>query len=280
MARPVRRGPWPAQPTASQRLALLLVIVAVIASAVVILATDGNTIAQDIAIGIISSFVASLVIYASTVLTEPDSARDAVRSLDRTVELLAGGSPILEHAREHGIRAAKPKIAYGQAEWISLLEEAQEELFIVGHALNKWCEGAVREPFVQHVTRLLRAGKPVSLVALPHDGQITKQLGEQRRKDYRDRIELTMETLAVVRDDVTDRQRANLIVHHLDEQVTMPYMVSGNERTLITAPYPAAEQESGRMLAITLDSNSEIGHAVRQDVQGLISKHSTPYPWQ
>ncbi len=275
--RPLGRLPW--HPTRVQRLALLLIVLAVVASGIIIVITAGNSTAEAIAVGVMSSFVASLVLLACSTLVEPDSAREAVASLDRTVTLLAGGAPLLEHAREHGIRAVKPKGAYRREEWIGLLEGAQEELFIVGHALDKWCVPGVRDAFTENIIRLLDAGKTVQLVALPLKGEVTKQLAAQRSKDYTNRIELTLETLCAIREKISERERANLAVRCLAPNVTMPYMVAGNERTLITAPYPAADQDSGRILAVTIDKDTPIGNALRQDVTWLISKYSTEHDW-
>jgi hypothetical protein len=256
-----------ASPTKAQRYGIFVAVMLAIAGGIIAIAIAGSRIEKDIAIGV-------------TMLIESDATREAIASFDKTVKVLAAQAPLLQQGDKHGVSAIKPKGHYDANEWIALLTDAREELFIVGHALDKWCDqDHVREHFAEAIVRLASAGKRVQLVALPPDGEVTEKLGEQRDKVYTNRINHTMDALAKIRQDIPQPQRRNLHVLHLHENMTMPYMIAGNEHTLITAPYPTGTQESNKMPAITVASREVLGAALRSDMQWLIEHHCSPHTW-
>ncbi|MEA2493154.1 MAG: hypothetical protein QOJ29_1065 [Thermoleophilaceae bacterium] len=269
-----------AAPTKLQRYAIFVAVMLALTGGAIAIVLSGNRTERDIAIGVISSFVASLIILGATILIENDETRTAVASFEDTVKALAARAPLLHQADKHGVQAIKPKSLYNDDEWIALLTHAREELFFVGHALDKWCN---REPVKRHfsetIVRLASAGKPVRLVALPPEGEVTAKLGDQREKVYPKRINHTMGVLAAIRKQIPKDQRLNLQVMHLREDVTMPYMIVGNEHTLITASYPTGTEDSNNMPAVTVDSQQALGIALRSDMEWLVTHHCTAHKW-
>lgn len=235
------------------------------------LASDRSSIAFTIGAGVAASLAASLYALFVNYLLVGDTGVDVER-FEETVANLERGAPLLEHARRHGVLAVKPKSAYPPPEWIALLE-ARKELFIVGHALHKWCRDHVKPSFVEAISRLVLNDGQVQLVVLPLDGEVTARLTAQRGKEYRRYIAETLETLAQISLDLPPEDRHRLDVRWLHEHAPMPYMLAGNEHMLITAPYPIAG-DSDAMLAVTIAASSPAGSAMRDDLRRLVATYS------
>ncbi len=239
----------------------------------VALMTDREGLGYTVGTGVVASLFASVYVLAVGEYLLGGTGVDIER-LEEAAERLERGAVLLEHAREHGALAVKPKSRYAPDEWIALLD-AREDLYIVGHALHKWCRDDVRGPFVAAVERLVRAGKRVQLVILPLDGEVTRRIGEQRGKDYHRRVEETLDTLAAVYRALPERKRALLDVRQLCEEAPMPYMLAGNEDVLVTAPYPIAA-DSDTIFALTVDAKGPLGAAILDDLKRLVASYSEP----
>jgi hypothetical protein len=256
-------------------LGLMTIFAALLVAIGVMVASDRDGVWFVVGAGVLGSLIASIIALWLDLVVKASAGegRDAAR-VERAVTTLALSVPLLEHGVRHGIRALKPKRDYETEEWVAILASARKQLFIVGHALDSWCRADVRPQFTATLRRLVLDGRPVRLIALPPDGQTTVRLGEQRGQDYGRRIRQTMSVLAGLHATLPSERREHLDVRVLHEDVPMPYMVAGNEHTLVTSPYPIAARGSGTMLAMEVDTTTPFGVALLEDLGWLAERHS------
>ena len=264
------------EPRRSHRL-LVVVATLVLGSAIaigVMVGSSPNGNAFAIGVGVLGSLIASFYVVWVNVFVLGDGGIDVGR-LEDAVIALRRATPVLEQAAEHSVLALKAKGRYTDADWTALLEDAQRELFIVGHALNKWCRDDMRALFVTTIQRLLAHDGQVQLIMLPLDGTVTARLSDQRGKDYRRRIAETLDVLAPLHAQLSEHHRARLDVRMLlDTAPPMPYMLAGNDRVLITASYPLSAEDSDEMLAVTVEAGTPFASALRKDLRGLARNYS------
>lgn len=250
-------------------IAIALFIAGVLAT------TDSSKVPFIVAIGVVGSLIASFIALLVNVLVVGDTTgrvTGAATSLEVGIASLRTATDLLEQTQANGIRAVKPKGDYALSEWRALLTGAQQRFFVVGHALDKWCKQELRGTFAETLHRLACEGKDVWLVTLPLDGSAHQD--PHRGVSYERRLETTMLLLAEIHAGLPADRRRHLHVRTLRQGVPMPYTVAGNERVLITSPYPGTEQQSSTMLALTIDSNAEAGRRIYDDVAGLF-RHLT-----
>ena len=230
-----------------------------------------------IAAGILGSLIASaLMLIATEIVLGPrrDDNLEAAERLDEGLVALRDTAALVAGAADHGIRAIKPKSDYTRAEWISVLDDAEEGLTLVGHALDKWCQEDIREHFDRAIERLANAGKPVQLVTLPPYGPNTDRIGDQRRKDYGSRVRDTLDVVDGIYARLSKESRESLSVRTLRGAVDMPYMLVANEKVVITCAYPTVSQSSDLMLTSKVRPDSPIGHFMREDVRQLVASRT------
>jgi hypothetical protein len=266
-------------PSPGQRYLVLVAVLVGVAALVLIVAKTGQGKTEEIVVGVLGSIIASILILGVNFLTAGDSDRASAHAVEDAVGLLTRQAPLLDDGHTHKVQAVRPKGEYERDEWIALLRDAQEELYIVGHAVDSWCDTGVQRDFVAAIDRLARDGGTIRLVTLPEGGTVTRFLAVQRGKQYDERIRRTLDVLGAIHSNLPAKHRGNLHVSHLREDTTMPYTVAGNEHTLIIATYPIAGQDSDRMPAIKLAARSPLGAAVRDDLDWLIKKLTTPHVW-
>jgi hypothetical protein len=244
----------------------------------VLLKTSRSSAWFVIAASVLGSLVASIAFaFVDAVLLGNPSrdARETLLRFGKSVDRLHAAIPVLEQSRENDVRAIKPKGAYGKDEWRNVLIEAQEELLLVGHALDKWCTDDIAPYFRSAIKRLTEGGRPVQLLMLSESGRPAAAL---RAKDYKPRLRKSLEELAAVYADLTDEAKQHLHVHMLKPTAQMPYMAVGNEHILITAPYPATTQSSDTMPALEVGAASNIAQAIREDIRDLVRQHAVVAP--
>jgi hypothetical protein len=252
-------------------IAIALFIAGVLAT------TDSSKVPFIVAIGVVGSLIASFIALLVNVLVVGDTAgrvTTAVTTLDAGIDQLRTASEILAQTQANGIRAVKPKGEYELPEWRALLTGAHQRFFVVGHALDKWCKQELRATFAETLDRLARDGGDIFLVTLPLDGSAHQD--PHRGVDYERRIETTMRLLAEIHARLPADRRRHLNVRTLRQGVPMPYTVAGNERVLITSSYPGTEQQSGTMLALTIDANADAGRRIYNDIMGLFHDLTDP----
>jgi hypothetical protein len=262
--------------TTIQRLGITALAITILIALGIMLTSDTSgswfAIGASLLASVIASFIALWINLVVVGTDGPDHVE--LTRANQAFAMLASSVPLLKAVDEHGVRAAKPKSAFELDEWRILLNDAHEELYIVGHALDKWCRDEIRASFVETIQRLVSNEKRVRLVALPPTGKVTKQLSDQRHRKYEHRIRQTLRVLASVHQGLEDEHRKYLDVRSLRDGVPMPYMVSGNENFLIVSAYPAAAQESGDMLAVSVGANWPLGRAIRADLSALAERHA------
>jgi hypothetical protein len=258
---------------------LLVVATLVVGGAIaigVMVRTNPHRTAFAIGVAVLGSLIASFYVLWVNVFVLGEGPADTARVQDAIVAL-GRAAPLLEQASEHGVLAVMAKGNHAAADWLALVDGAETELFIVGHALNKWCRDDIRAAFVRAVERVVSSNGTVQLVMLPLDGPVTRQLTSQRGKDYRRRIAETLGVLASINAALPKRSRARLDVRMLhDASSPMPYMLAGNDKLLITAPYPLAAEDSDAMLAVTVASDSAFAAVLRKDLRSFVDTYSDP----
>jgi len=193
----------------------------------------------------------------------------AARRLEAGLVSLTSAIPILEQADSHAITSVQPKIDYTAAQWKSVLENTHGRLFLVGHALDKWCRDGIEPVFAETIDRLARSGKPVRLLTRPlGEVDMKRELGHDKR------LRTTLRLVANVYVKLPESARRNLQVKALKKDVAMHYMLVANESVVITSPYPTTAQVSTPMLAVTVASESTFGAAIWDDAIGLFESYS------
>jgi hypothetical protein len=221
-----------------------------------------------VAIGIAASLLASFVFAIVDGLLVGSRRRELQENLESVAESAARlkcDLMLLAKAEEHRIELVKPKVAYSDDEWLALLRGAQHSLTMIGHALDKWCEGEIKQEFCMTIRRIVANGGEVRLVMLAEGASRVARL---RSKGYTERIQRTLKVLAELHPQLNGPGK--LSVYHLGDKLDMPYMAVANERVMIAAPYPAATQSSNRMPAVVVSCESEIAKQLHHDIDVLI----------
>jgi hypothetical protein len=241
----------------------------------ILIATDPSSTTFVITASVLGSLIASLVVTGidAVLLDNPAKAtRENLSRLESQIATLGIIVPAVRDVQRNDIRTIKSKHEYEDAEWRAILTEARESLLLVGHALSKWCDHVMEAEFCAAIDRLVRDGKEVCLLTLSDNGP---RVAQQRDKGYDGRVRATLDVLANLSRELPEDAQQRLHVHKLGDDVELPYMAVANDRILITAPYPAANQSSDPMPTLTVGADSPIAKALREDIHQTIKRHST-----
>lgn len=224
--------------------ALLFIITGVVAVAVL---TRGShePLGTTVAIGTLGSLLASLIVSGWRVVAsvQPDNT-----------------SP---DTQMPGLVGARAKHSITADEWLDLLRKANTEFYVAGHSLGKWCSETNRDDFKSHVRRVLERGRVTLVMLDPASAQI-ERLKRAVSVDYTGRINTSLAVLGELWAELPQASRPRLRVTMLTDHLTLPYMVVGNERRLITATY-LASRDSDNITCLELDRSSEAAAAVYDD---------------
>ena len=224
--------------------ALLFVITGVVAVAV--LTRGGHEpLGTTLAIGTLGSLLASLIVSGWRVVANVQS-RDAPQG-----------------AHIPGLVGARAKHLFKADDWLDLLRKANTEFYVAGHSLGKWCSETNREDFKSHVRRVLERGRVTLVMLDPGSAQI-ERLKRAVSVDYTGRINASLAVLGELWAELPPESRSRLRVAVLTDDLTLPYMVVGNERHLVTATY-LASRDSDNVTCLELDRSSEAAAAVYDD---------------
>lgn len=163
--------------------------------------------------------------------------------------------------------ALRPKCALTHADWLRVITVAVSEVYIAGHSLGKWCDEEHRARFTSELARILDAGK-VTLVILHPDSQQLPRLQTATGTDYSERVRRSLEVLEAFVSRLPVEHRSRLKVSLLKDPLALPYMLVGNEHTLITATY-LASRDSDEMPCLTLQRHSDAAVAIYNDFHAL-----------
>jgi hypothetical protein len=163
-----------------------------------------------------------------------------------------------------GLIRLSAKNSLSSDEWLRVLTRAKHEFYIAGHTLGKWCSPTHRDTFETNITRILKRSGSVRLVLLDLDCPQLERLKQATGTDYSDRVRQSMQVLHAFVDRLSTDQRARLTISILKAHMELPYMVVGNERTLITATY-LASRDSDEVPCLELDRTSDAAIAIYDD---------------
>jgi len=265
-----------------QRIAIMIVLIAGLVALGVLLSDPSSKTAFGIAAGVLGSLsvaVLGLIVNYFVIGETPTDIVRGTQRLDASLRRLERAVPLVAHSTEHGYLGVKPKIAYSPEEWLAVLEQAEDRLILVGHALDTWCRPDFRLAFERTIIRIVSAHKPVELLMLPVDGANTRLAGDLRGQKYGERVETTLELLKQIRSKLDPANHRYLTVRTLHPELPMPYMLVGHQDTLITCSYPATSRSSNDMPTVKLDARSAAGRAMRDDLERLLSTHADAIIW-
>ncbi len=157
-------------------------------------------------------------------------------------------------------------------EWLHVLTQAKSEFYLAGHTLGKWCENTHREVFESNIARILKhSGGTVKLVILAPGSPELERLTRATGTDYSKRLGESMRALGPFVRSLPEAHRARLTISTLEDHMALPYMLVGNERTLITATY-LASRDSDEVPCLELDRGSDAAIAIYDDFCKLADK--------
>jgi len=265
-----------------QRMAGIAVLIAGAVAAGVMITDPDSTTQFGIAAGVLGSLSVSVLGLIVNYFVIGETPTDIVRGterLDAGLCRLERAVPLVRQCADHGYQEVKPKSAYSSDEWLAVLEQAEDKLILVGHALDTWCRPDFRLALERTIVRMAGAHKPVELLMLPVDGANTSAVSALRGQDYRERVETTLKTLRTIQANLKAADRPYLTVKTLRPEIPMPYMLVGHQDTLITCSYPATSRSSRDMPTVKLDARSAAGRAMRDDLERLLGSHADPVAW-
>jgi hypothetical protein len=163
-----------------------------------------------------------------------------------------------------GLIRLSPKSSLSSDEWLQVLTQAKHEFYVAGHTLGKWCSATHREVFESNIARILKRSGSVRLVLLDLDSPQLERLKRATGTDYSDRVRQSTQVLEVFVGRLSADERSRLTISILKDHMALPYMVVGNERTLITATY-LASRDSDEVPCLELDRLSDAAIAIYDD---------------
>lgn len=250
-------------------IASLLVVVFLVTLGIFVGAPPSSR-SEAIAIGVASSLLATLVFALLDVVLTGSRRMELSAQLDRAADL-SSNLTLVRDADRYGVAAVKPKKEYSEEEWLAIPRGAEQSMTMVGHALDKWCEGKIESVFCEAIRRVIQNGGVVRLLMLAEDAGRVPGL---RDTGYTKRIQRTLDVLTDL--DGTLTGPGELRVFHLGDALDMPYMAVANDKEMITAAYPAAAHSSDRMPALRLSTESTIAKRLRADIDSLLECGVTP----
>jgi hypothetical protein len=172
-----------------------------------------------------------------------------------------------------GTKTPRRKCEFKFDEWFAILAEAEQEFYVAGHTMGKWCDESRKDMFVSQLRRILAAGGRVTLVMLGSESPQLPILKAATGKDYRGRIAHSVPVLREFETSLDAKHRTRLRITKLEDDGPIPYMVVGNERRLVTATY-LARTDSDDMPCIELNRESESARAIYDDFHKLATSES------
>ncbi len=170
-----------------------------------------------------------------------------------------------------GLVRIAPKSSIAAEEWMGLIAEAQEEFFLAGHSLGKWCGESHREEFLEHIVRILTVDGRVKLLTLGPGSSHLKRLKLATDTDYTKRVTESHEFLRGLLARLTLEQRRRPTISVLPEHASLPYTVAGNEHTLITATY-LSSRDSDEVPCLQLKRDSGAAKSIYDDFCLLVKQ--------
>jgi hypothetical protein len=149
-----------------------------------------------------------------------------------------------------------------------VLQTAKTEFYVAGHSLGKWCSASNSPEFMSHVRRILDSDGRVILVMLDPLSPQIRRLQLATSVDYTRRIDTSLGVLADLTAGLTATARSRLTIAVLEDHMTLPYMVVGNESRLITATY-LGSTDSDDVPCLELERSSGAASAVYDDFRKL-----------
>jgi hypothetical protein len=161
----------------------------------------------------------------------------------------------------------RQKGTLARSEWLDVLINAESELYIAGHSLGKWCDQAHHKRFTTELSRILEDGT-VTLVLLHPESKQLVRLNKATGTNYSANLTRSLTLLEGFIETLSIARRSKLRVSLLKDPLALPYMLVGNEHTLLTATY-FASRDSDEVPCLTLDRTSEMAVPIYNDFHAL-----------
>lgn len=219
----------------------------------------GETFGSKVAVGLLVALVITAVLGAGGVVWAATRSSPAPSATDNNAPELVGA------------RRVFAKSDLDAEDWFAIPRSASSEFYVVGHTLGRWCSASNREELITQLSRILGRGGRVTLVLLGIDSPPLHRLMLATGVDYTDRVRESMTVLDQFRETLPAEQRRRLTVAVLRDHEAIPYMIVGNERRLIAAPY-FARSDSRHTICVELDRGSRSGAAIYDDLRKLAER--------
>lgn len=220
---------------------------------------------KAIAMGILTSFVASIVF---ALMTDLLIFRDPNTEPARLGELLAEA----KNRQLMGIEVIKEKDNDNDpAFWLRFLAEAQSELCLMGHALSQWTESAYEKDFADTIIRLVRKKQCVSIMITEPDSDLQRRLLKATSKDYKPRSQKTIDFIrGQIWSQLSPDERKFLVVK-FPQDTEMCYMLIKTNHSVLVAPYLAAT-DNQKPIMLIMKPNSPYGRKYSEDFRRIFEK--------
>lgn len=239
----------------------LIILIILVSSAGYFLTYPNSSPLKSLGVGVISSLITSLVygLVLYSLINEPLKDQIEIKNLLNE----------LRYRELSGIENIDEKYIFEPDFWRGILEETNNELIIIGHALSTWVEEPYSEPFASNLSRIITTGGEVTLVTVDPDGETHHRLREAMGQSYDDRVERTRQFVKNrVLDTVDEEYYSNIHIKEVSE-LHLPYMLIKNDRRVVLSPYLAMTGSRNNIL-LTLSNSSKFGTTYYNDAKKII----------
>jgi hypothetical protein len=175
----------------------------------------------------------------------------------------------LAQQKQQGVRYVRYKYAFEPLFWLSVLEEADQSLEMVGHALHTWCEEPYATAFESRILKIIRSGGTVRLSVMNPTGSAHTRLRERVGRDYKNQIAETLSFIQTrVLNVLSKKEKSKLIFGFIDD-IDLPYMAIRTSESILVAPYFSFSDSKKHGLMLVLDRNSQFGSGFNNDLDRL-----------
>lgn len=246
---------------------IVLVLIFISIGVVALFFTEKESIYFAMSSAILASIIASLIYgaFSFILLKEPALEKDQLKSLMSEF-----------HNRElNGIEHICHKFEQKPEYWNDIVRTANKNLDMMGHAFTTWTHPPHKEFFANKIIEIANSGGLVRIVILSPNGENTSNLTRRFGRNYKDRIN---ETLDFFRQDVLinlSKSKKENIVIKLESDNEISYMYINNGNRIVVSPYYAKASDSKDNLVIEFGCESKFGGSYIADFDQVFDGAST-----
>lgn len=252
---------------------LCLIIIGLIVNTELMKPTpDMHTLAQNVALSILCSVVASFIFLYIQRGIEHDNNAAISGKLDSIDEKLK----IQGELYDSGIKSIRKKSYYDGEDdfWKKIIQNADSRMDMIGHSLSHWLRDEYKELFCEKIVNMINAGKQVRLVLSCNPGEfdiqkINKVMNRQLGKQKLTKVERTCYELTKVVGAVAKEKRENLELY-VTEKVKVTYLYIRTDSQCFISPYILSPTNSRNSFLLELETGVEYSQCFEEDFREMI----------